>query len=869
MRLIYIFILFGFFGFSQTNEVIINQAMQQAETQNITTPSEAVQALEASGMTETQARQLAAQRGLTYDQLMNDYFSTENTDLEENSDSDDSENEEESEEEEEEEEEAGGNRLAGAKYFGYDIFNNNPYLDKEYLLGNIDEGYLIAPGDELRIITYGNNSFEQNLKVDRNGNINITGYGLFFASGNSFKTLKSRLKVFLGKFLSGLVSTPQETFMDVSLTQLRPVKVVVLGQVSAPGPHILNTSGSALSALYAAGGVKTSGSLREIKIYRNNKLFKTIDLYDYITKGELREDVRLTNNDIVFVDTRKNRFLLQGEVYNNAVYELKENEGLDELLKFSGGLPITAQTTKVNLSRITPAEKRSKEVLADRELITFNYQEAKDSNKKIKLSDGDKITFFPILDMELNQVTISGHVVEPGMYSLGTYKDLKSLIMDAAKGVLPDVYMERVDITSILDGITVNNAYKLSDILNSKKSVLLNDMDKVVVYSNDRVEGAKTVSISGYGVTASTTNWKENLSIYDLIFSASQINNPEFLADLLKTRIDIKRYNNESGEFSNLKFEFNNVEELKSTLLLPRDKVRLFSISATKNIDKKVGMYGFVKSANTYDLEENMYPEDLILIAGGFKISANQENITINRPELDVNSERIVRKYNVAIDNDYLLGLKDKPDNGFILEDRDVLVVQQILGYQETVRISISGEVNFPQSVLTEFKNTTLGDVIDYAGGLTRYANLEASSLIRDGKVITLDFKDLKAEEIFQNGDIINIASNNGIVSTTGAVKNESNFIWEKGVKARNYIKNSGGKGERGGKSYIILPNGNTKKIGWFKNPKVLPNSVIITEFRPVGEKPEDRFKLFVEEISGTMMFITTTLTSILLATKL
>jgi protein involved in polysaccharide export with SLBB domain len=390
-----------------------------------------------------------------------------------------------------------------------------------------------------------------------------------------------------------------------------------------------------------------------------------------------------------------------------------------------------------------------------------------------------------------------------------------------------------------------------------------------VVYSNERVEGAKTVSISGYGVTASTTNWKENLSIYDLIFSASQINNPEFLADLLKTRIDIKRYNNESGEYSNLKFEFNNVEELKSTLLLPRDNVRLFSTNATKNINKKVGMYGFVKSANTYDLEENMYPEDLILIAGGFKISANQENITINRPELDVNSERIVRKYNVAIDNDYLLGLKDKPDNGFILEDRDVLVVQQILGYQETVRISISGEVNFPQSVLTEFKNTSLGDVIDYAGGLTRYANLEASSLIRDGKVITLDFKDLKAEEIFQNGDIINIASNNGIVSTTGAVKNESNFIWEKGLKAKNYIKNSGGKGERGGKSYIILPNGNTKKIGWFKNPKVLPNSVIITEFRPVGEKPEDRFKIFVEEISGTMMFITTTLTSILLATKL
>ena len=441
--------------------------------------------------------------------------------------------------------------------------------------------------------------------------------------------------------------------------------------------------------------------------------------------------------------------------------------------------------------------------------------------------------------------------------------------MNAAKGVLPDVYMERVDITSIINGITVSNTYNLNDVLNANKSVLLNDMDQVVLYSNDRVEGAKTVSISGYGVRASTTNWKENLSIYDLIFSASEINNPEFLSDLLKSRIDIKRYNNETGVYGSLKFEFNNVEELKSTLLLPRDNVKLFSTGATKNIDKKVGMYGYVKNPDSYNLEEGMYVEDLLLLSGGFQISANQKELIVNRPELDVKSERIVRKYNVAIDNDYLLGLKEKPNDGFLLKDRDIVVVKQILGYRESVRIDISGEVNYPQSVVTEFKNTNLGDLINYAGGLTRYANLESSSLIREGKTITLDFKDLKAEEVFQDGDIINIASNRGIVSTTGAVKNESNFIWEKGLKARNYIRNSGGKGERGGKSYMILPNGKTKKIGWFKNPKVLPNSVIITEFRPVGEKPEDRFKLFVEEISSTMMFITTTLTSILLATKL
>ena len=873
MRYLFVIILISFSGFSQTNETVINQAAQAAQSQNITTRSQALDALKANGMTETQARQLATQRGISYDQLINELFPNENS---ENPNSDETKEPSSSEENEEDndKEEKNVNEVVrendGPKYFGYDIFNNNPYLDKEYLLGNIDEGYLIAPGDELRIITYGDNSFEQNVKVDRNGNINIRGYGLFFASGNSFKTLKSRLKIFLGKYLSGLTSDPQKTFMDVSLTQLRPVKVVVLGQVEAPGPHILNTSGSALSALYAAGGVKTSGTLREIKIYRNNKLYKTIDLYDYITKGQLREDVRLTNNDIVFVDVRKNSFLLDGEVYNNAVYELKGNEGLSELLQFSGGLPVTAQTRKVNISRIKPPEKRIKEIIADRELITFNYQEAKDTGKKINLSDGDKITFFRILDIELNQITVSGHVAEPGMYSLSTYNDLKSLIMDAAKGVLPDVYLERVDVTSIVDGITVINSYNLNDILKSKSFVRLNDMDQVQVYSNQRVEGAKSVSISGYGVTNFTTPWIENLSIYDLIFSASEINNPDFLTNLLKSRIDIKRFNEDTGDFNTISYEFNNVDELKSSLLKPRDKVILFSTATTENINKTVGVFGYVNNPDIYDLEENMYVEDLLLLSGGFQISANQENLTVNRPEIDISNDRVVRKIDVKIDTDYLLGLKDKPESEFILQDRDILVVKQVLGYEESVRISISGEVNYPQTVVAEFKSSSLRQVIDYAGGLTPYANLDASSLIRNGKLITLNFNNLNANEIFEDGDVINIASNKGIVSTTGAVKNESNFIWKKGLKAKNYIKNSGGKlFNEGGKSYVILPNGKTKKIGFFKNPRVYPNSIIVTDFKPEGQGFKESITQFIDNLSGTITFITTTLTSILIATKL
>jgi hypothetical protein len=242
--------------------------------------------------------------------------------------------------------------------------------------------------------------------------------------------------------------------------------------------------------------------------------------------------------------------------------------------------------------------------------------------------------------------------------------------------------------------------------------------------------------------------------------------------------------------------------------------------------------------------------------------------LIVNRPDLDLDNERVIRKFNIKIDKEYLLGLKENPNDGFILKDRDIVVVKQILGYQESVRIEISGEVNYPQSVVTEFKNTSLGDLIGYAGGLTSYANLESSYLIRDGKIITLDFNDLGAEEVFEDGDKIIIASNLGIVSTTGAVKNESNFIWEKGTKAKRYIKNSGGRDTRAAKSYIILPNGKTKRIGLFRNPKVLPNSVIVTDLKPEGESNKIKIQNFIDDLTGTLTFVTTTLTTIIIATQ-
>ena len=882
MRLLYIFFFITFFSFSQTNEVLINQAVQTAESQNITTQSQAVKALENAGMSENQARQLARQRGVSYDKLMNEYFNNDSTSentgesdmdtsiLEKASD-DNVEESDDIDNLEDEESDDVANKIKGGtrKYFGYNIFRNNPYLNKEYLLGNIDEGYLISPGDEIRIITYGDNSLEVKVTVDRNGNINIQNYGLFFASGMSFKTLKSRLKIYLGRYLSGLVSSPQKTFMDVALTELKPTKVVVLGQVVSPGPHILTTSGSALSALYAAGGVKYSGSLREIIIYRNNKLYKKIDLYDYITTGELRDDVRLTNNDVVFVPNRKNAIEIKGELRSSAIYEVLDDEDLTTLVEYSGGILPTTQTNKVNIQRIVPAEERTEDNIIDRKLITIDYQKLINDNKKIILVDGDQVIFYRILDLESDQVSISGHVFESGTYSLQAFSTLKSLIFDAAKGIMPDVYLEKVDVFSLLEGIEVLNTYDLSEVILGNSPVNLLDGDRVIIYSNTSVEGNKTISLYGYGVETKTIKWRENYSIYDLIFSSTQIKSPEFIKNILKTRIDLKRYNEETGNFYTVNYDFKNPENLKEIILLPKDKVILYNTNVSEKTQNSVSIYGNIRNSIETTMEDNMYPEDVILLAGGYLESANQDYVDVSRYEINPNEERITRLYRVEIDKDYLLGNSNEPKEGFKLENKDIILVPIILGYEDSKRVTIKGEVNFPKSVILEFKTISFKNLIERVGGLTKYANLKASYLLRDNLVINLDLSKIDDNDlIFENEDEVYIESLKGIVQTVGALQNPSNFIWKKGPRAKAYIRNSGGKNNKeSAKSYITLPNGITKKINFFSNPRVEVNSIITVNRKIEKEKKERR--PFIDGFNSTFGIIASALTTILLASKL
>ena len=314
-------LLFSTISFSQTEQDVISEANRL----EINSREKAISELAARGISESQAKEMAQLRGIDFESFLDNYLksnagkSKSGTPTKINDvvtelkvvplDTKEIVTPKEVIKPEEIED-----------YFGYDIFVNNPFGEKDYLLGNIDEGYILAPWDELRITVFGDNNLEFVSKIDLNGNISFPNLGVFFAAGNSFATVKNRLKVFLGKYYSGLLSSPNRTFLDVSLTQIRPVKVSVIGNVTTPGPHLVNGMATVLNALYASGGIATSGTLRDVKVYRNNKLIKTIDLYDYITQGNIDQDIRLSNNDVLFVGPRISSVTLKGKVRTAAIY---------------------------------------------------------------------------------------------------------------------------------------------------------------------------------------------------------------------------------------------------------------------------------------------------------------------------------------------------------------------------------------------------------------------------------------------------------------------------------------------------------------------------------------------------------------------
>ena len=907
IRFIFVLLIF-------TSSQLFSQTAEQITSMGITSEADILKELQKRGMTVEDAQRMALIYGIDYNEYISQYITSNNvastatlpvvSELVVLGD----------EIQEILEDSIQEDIIESLSYFGYDIFLNNPFANKEYLVGNIDEGYILAPGDVLRIYVFGDNTYQSEVTIDLNGNILLPDIGMFFASGYTFSSLKNRLNEFLGRSFSGLIDSPQRSFLDVSLTQLRPVKVTILGESNTPGPHLVGGFATVLNALYSSGGIKTSGTLRNIQIFRNNRLKKTIDLYDYITKGSLDGDIRLMNNDIIFIPVRENTVELNGTVRNASIYELKQGEGINDILNYSGGLNSNSSSLAV-ISRIKPLSERSNNEIYSRYLTSFDISKSLVSskdiytvkkgeylyaiakkynvtvneikswnklssnnlkigqkldiyNKDFSLLDGDIISFSSIPEKVLNSVNIIGSVNRPGTYPLDKFSNLKNLIIEAANNLLPRTYLGKVDVSKEnLDGSRSFTSYNLSNVIDGSIEVLLEDQDQVRVYSLTEIEGDDEVSISGFGLDETvSTPWRKNLKLYDFVFSNLSFEEKEFSADFLRKRIDIKRFNNESGLYYTIPLD---IDKNGDFFLLPKDRVVLYSRDVTENLSPNFQISGFVNSPGTYDLDSSLTVEDAILKANGLQEFADISRVAVY--SLDQNSplKSSTLKY-VSIDLDYINGKSKKPKALNLIKPFDRISLYKDPNIKEIITLEIRGEVNSPGTVTFEDLVESMSSVILKANGLTNFASLESSYIIREDEILNYNFKNLNSKKAFlRDGDIIMIIGKYEEITISGAVNNPSKSVYDKAYSARKYVRLSGGKlSTTQGKPFVIYPSGKAKKIGFLRSPKVYPGCEV---FVPFEDKTPflDRFASGVNNSLDRILQVTTlgtaTLTTIFL----
>jgi protein involved in polysaccharide export with SLBB domain len=282
--------------------------------------------------------------------------------------------------------------------YGANLFQETPTTFAPVDHAPVTADYVIGPGDELLIRAWGQIEFDIHTRVDRNGAIYIPRVGSINVAGLRFDQLQGFLKSHIGHIY-------QNFDLNVGMGELRSIDVFVVGQASHPGRYTISSLSTLANAIFASGGPSPSGSMRHIELKRGSATVTTFDLYDLLLKGDKSKDVQLLPGDVIYFAPIGPQVALGGQVNNPAIYELKNETTLSDVLQLAGGLAVTAYGGKVYVEQIKDRENRSiEEIKLDK------------AGMQRPLKDGDVLNFTAISPRFVESVTLRGNVAQPGRY---------------------------------------------------------------------------------------------------------------------------------------------------------------------------------------------------------------------------------------------------------------------------------------------------------------------------------------------------------------------------------------------------------------------------------------------------------------------
>lgn len=662
------------------------------------------------------------------------------------------------------------------KVFGRDIFNNKELSFEPNMNIATPQNYRLGPGDAVIIDIYGASQKSEQCTVSPDGDVIIEGYGPVAVSGLTVAQANARLRSTLGSRYSS-------SRIKLTVGQTRTIMVNVMGEVKLPGTYTLSAFATVFHALYMAGGTNDIGTLRNIKVYRNNRLVTVVDIYDYILNGKLTGNVRLADNDVIVVGPYDCLVNISGKVKRPMFYEMKKNESVASLLKYSGSFTGDAYNKAVRVNRKT-----------GKEYAVFNVGEFDFAN--FHIADGDSVMVDSIIPRYANTVEVKGAVFRPGMYNLGEKVNSVRSLIEHAEGTTEMAFTNRavlhrmkedrtlkvisVDLVGIMKGTTPDIPLQENDVL-------------FVPTKTENIE-QRTITIRGEVQFPGVYKYADNETIEDFVLQAGGLTDKASTVNVSVSRrvTDPKALAPDSviAKLYTLSLKDGFVVDGEPGFtLMPFDEV-------------------YIRKSPAYMEQKNVSVEGEVMFAGTYTLSANNTRLS-----------DLYRKSGGTNGLGYIRGAR--------------LMRRATEAEKQRMRTALQMEMEQQQKNILQLAASSNGANLQQAAEGAKNANLSKFN-VPDEYPVGIDLElAIKnpgddADMVLREGDRLIVPQYNGTVKVNGAVMYANTVAFEKGKRASYYIDQAGGYASDAVKSraYIIYMNGKVAKLS--HGAKVQPGCEIV-----------------------------------------
>ena len=668
------------------------------------------------------------------------------------------------------------------KIFGHDIFNNEDLTFEPNMNIATPDNYVLGPGDAVFVDIYGASQRSVQETISPDGFIVIEGFGPIQVSGLTVQQANSRVRSQLGARYSS-------SKIRLSVGQTRTIMVNVMGEVKSPGTYTLSAFSSVFHALYMAGGPSEIGTLRNIKVYRHNKLVTTVDVYDYILNGKLSGNVRLGDNDVIVVGSYDCLVNVTGKVKRPMYYEMKKNESVGTLIDYAGGFAGDAYRKSVRVVRKSGTQ-----------YSVYNVNEF--DMASFRMADNDSVSVDSILPRYSNMVEVKGAVFRPGMYQLGEHIYSVKTLMESSEGVTEDAFtqhavMHRMKADRTLEVIAVD----IEGIMNGTVAdIPLKNEDVLFIPTKQESRVQQTIAIHGEVQYPGTYKYADNETLEDFVLQAGGLKESASMHNVLVSRRIVNPHAITTDSILAQSFNFS----LKDGFVI--DGEPGFKLKPFDEV--------YVRKSPGYFTQQNVEIEGEVMFAGTYTLTKKNERLS-----------DLFKRAGGGTDLAYIPGarLERKVNDAERIRLEELVKMRK----EEKERVMQEIAINNNRSV----------------GEMQQVVNMEELTEIPETYHVGIELDKALANPggdfdiVLREGDRIHVPTYNGTVKIEGEVMYPNTIAYKEGKSAKYYINQAGGYNRYAKKNqaYVIYMNGTVAKVN--DGAKILPGCEIVVPQKAMNRK--------------------------------